>query len=196
MKQAEMPVNRYVGWFSTAPLRILVSGVILALLVASAVMVWLMQPPLADLTTLISTLAVTAAVSLAAGFLLYRRGLARSPSLALTLTLAYALAALLMLVNVLVMAQQMFFNQHDLALSIVLLLFGINPQIAVKSMCILNPSLDGNSIPVFSSLMIGSPEISSTITTPCSFSFTSVWIVECLYPISTISMFCSLPFTG
>ena len=125
MKQAEMPVNRYVGWFSTAPLRILVSGVILALLVASAVMVWLMQPPLADLTTLISTLAVTAAVSLAAGFLLYRRGLARSPSLALTLTLAYALAALLMLVNVLVMAQQMFFNQHDLALSIVLLLFGV-----------------------------------------------------------------------
>ncbi len=30
-----------------------------------------------------------------------------------------------MLVNVLVMAQQMFFNQHDLALSIVLLLFGV-----------------------------------------------------------------------
>lgn len=125
MKQAEMPVNRYVGWFSTAPLRILVSGVILALLVASTVMVWLMQPPIADLTTLISTLAVTAVVSLAAGFLLYRRGLARSPSLALTLTLAYALTSLLMLVNVLVMAQQMFFNQHDLALSIVLLLFGV-----------------------------------------------------------------------
>jgi signal transduction histidine kinase len=51
--------------------------------------------------------------------------LARSPSLQLSLALSYLLAALLIFVNVLVMAGQMFFSPHDLALSIVLLVFAL-----------------------------------------------------------------------
>jgi len=84
-----------------------------------------MQPPIAELTLLIRTLAFTAIVSLLLGYLLYRRGLARSPSLALTLVISYVWSGLLILVNVLVMSQQMFISPHDLALSIVLLLFSL-----------------------------------------------------------------------
>lgn len=104
---------------------ILAVGVILALIAAGLIMVWLMQPPLSELATLIRTLALTSMISLALGFVVYRAGLARSPSLQLSLALSYLLAALLIFVNVLVMAGQMFFSPHDLALSIVLLVFAL-----------------------------------------------------------------------
>lgn len=106
-----------------SPLRILLPGVSVALLVAVAVMILLMEPPIADVAALVQTLAATSILSLALGFLLYRRGLTRSPSLTLTLIFSYVWAALLTLVNVLVMARLMFVNAHDLALSLVLLLF-------------------------------------------------------------------------
>lgn len=106
-----------------APLRILLPGVSMALLVAVVVMILLMQPPIAEIAELVRTLALTSILSLALGFLLYRRGLTRSPSLLFTLVFSYIWAALLTLVNVLVMAGLMFVNEHDLALSLVLLLF-------------------------------------------------------------------------
>jgi signal transduction histidine kinase len=99
------------------------AGVGLALLVAVAVMVWLMKPPMSEVAALVRTLGLTSILSLGAGFLLYRRGLARLPSLSLTLVLAYAWATLLTLVNVLVLASLMFVSEHDLALSLVLMLF-------------------------------------------------------------------------
>ena len=117
------PVYRYLDWLVRTPWRILIVGVMLALVLAALVMIALMQPPLAELAALVRTLAITSVFSLVLGFILYRRGLARLPSLALTLVLAYSWAALLTLVNVLVMAGLMFVNEHDLALSIVLLLF-------------------------------------------------------------------------
>lgn len=117
------PFQRYLDWIGRRPWRVLVIGVALALLAAVLVMVALMQPPLAELAALVRTLAVTSVLSLIFGYLLYRRGLARFPSLTMTLVLAYGWAALLTLVNVLVMAGLMFVSEHDLALSIVLLLF-------------------------------------------------------------------------
>ncbi len=118
--EAPQPGKREVTYWG-----ILAVGLILALIAAGLTMVWLMQPPLSELTTLIRTLALTSAISLALGFLVYRAGLARSPSLQISLALSYLLAALLILVNVLVMAAQMFFSPHDLALSIVLLVFAL-----------------------------------------------------------------------
>ncbi len=120
-----MPERHYLTRISASPSRMLVVGVTVALLVAAVVMTWLMRPPLGDLTQLIRTLALTSIISLGAGFLLYRRGLARSPSLSLTLIMSYVWSALLILFNVLVMAQQMFFSPHDLGLAVVLLLFGL-----------------------------------------------------------------------
>lgn len=118
-------LHRYWVWFSTAPSLILIVGLVLALIITVGVMIGLMQPPIADLTILVRTLGITSLVSFGLSYLLYRRGLARSPSLNLTLVLTYVWAALLMFVNVLVMAQQMFFSPHDLALSIVLLVFAV-----------------------------------------------------------------------
>lgn len=99
------------------------AGVVLALVVAAVVMVALMGPPLAEVAALVRTLAITSILSLVVGYLLYRRGLARFPSLTLTLVFAYAWAAVLTVVNVLVLAGLMFVNQHDLALSLVLMIF-------------------------------------------------------------------------
>jgi signal transduction histidine kinase len=122
-KGNDRTLDRYLDWLAASPLRALVFGVTLALLVATAAMVWLMRPPLRDLAVLVRTLAFTSVLSLGAGFLLFRRGLARLPSLGFTLALTNGWAALLTLVNVLVMAELMFVNAHDLALSLVLLLF-------------------------------------------------------------------------
>ena len=116
--------KRTLEWLTASAARILLLGVAVALAVAAVVMTVLMRPPVAELTELVRTLALTSILSLGLSFFLYRRGLARSPSLSLTLVLAYVWAALLILVNVLVMAQFMFVNDHDLALSIVLLIFG------------------------------------------------------------------------
>ncbi|HZD10029.1 MAG TPA: HAMP domain-containing sensor histidine kinase [Candidatus Binatia bacterium] len=117
------PFRRYLEWLGRRPWRILAVGGALALSAAALVMAILMQPPIAELAALVRTLAITSILSLFLGFLLYRRGLARLPSLTLTLVIAYGWAALLTLVNVLVMAGLMFVSEHDLALSIVLLLF-------------------------------------------------------------------------
>ncbi|UCG25408.1 MAG: HAMP domain-containing protein [Chloroflexota bacterium] len=98
-------------------------GVLTGLVLVAVITTLLMQPPLAELATLIGTLAVTAVVSLAVGYALYRRGWARSPSLMFTLALAYVWAAVLTLFNVWVMAWLMFADAHDLTLAGVLLLF-------------------------------------------------------------------------
>lgn len=117
------PVNRFTSWLAISPWQVMAVGVVLALVVAAVVMIVLMQPPLAEVAALVRTLAITSILSLVLGYFLYRRGLARLPSLTLTLVFAYAWAALLTVVNVLVLAGLMFVNQHDLALSLVLMLF-------------------------------------------------------------------------
>ena len=118
-----LPQNRYFSWFSRAPWRILVSGLVLALILVALLMWQLMKAPVTEIATLVSSLALTSVVSLGLGYGLYRRGWARSPSLMLTLLLTYMWAAVLTLFNVWVMSEQMFVSEHDLTLSIVLLLF-------------------------------------------------------------------------
>lgn len=110
-------------WFSRAPWRILAAGVILALVVATVLFYGLMAPSLADLARLVLTLAVTCIITVGLGYLLYRRGWARSSSLMWTLITTYVWAALVTLFTVWVMQRQMFFSEHDLILSGVLLLF-------------------------------------------------------------------------
>ncbi len=112
-----------MSWFGRAPWRILASGVALAIFVATVLFYGLMSPPLADLARLVITLAVTCILTVGLGYLLYRRGWARSSSLMLTLMAAYLWAALVTLFTVWLMQRQMFFSEHDLILSGVLLLF-------------------------------------------------------------------------
>jgi signal transduction histidine kinase len=100
-----------------------VAGVALAILLAAALFYGLMTPRPADLVRLVMTLTGTSAVAVGLGYVVYRRGWARSTSLMLTLTAAYLWAALVTLLNVWLMQRQMFFSDHDLALSTVLMIF-------------------------------------------------------------------------
>lgn len=101
----------------------MVIGIVSALIVAALLMVTLMQAPFAEVAQLVYTLAATSLVSLGASYLVYKRGWLRFSSLKLTLILTYLVAAMLTLVNVWFMSMQMFVSEHDLLLSVVLLLF-------------------------------------------------------------------------
>lgn len=119
-----LPQSPYLNRFDRAPWRLFGAGIVVALVVLVVLMRMWMQAPLQDITLLVSWLSATSLLSLVIGYILYRRGLARSPSLSLTLVLTYAWAAFVILFNVWIMSQQMFFNsEHDLILSGVLLLF-------------------------------------------------------------------------
>lgn len=113
----------WMAIFGRAPWLILVVGVVIALTVTAVLMWALMAPSLTEVMTLVVTLAVTSVISLGLGYLLYRRGWPRFSSLTLTLVVSYIWAALLTLFNVWIMQRRMFFSDHDLALSGVLLLF-------------------------------------------------------------------------
>lgn len=117
--------NPIVAWFRDAPWRILVVGIAVALFVAAALMYGLMAPPLSEVATLVATLAATSIFSVGLGYVFYRRGWARSSSLMVTLIATYIWAAVLTLINVWVMQRRMFFSEHDLVLSGVLLLFAV-----------------------------------------------------------------------
>lgn len=112
-------------WYRRAPWLILVTGFLLALIVAALLFMLLMQPPMSEMWALISTLALTSLLSLGFGYVIYKRRWARSVSLLRTLSLTYIWAAILTLFNVGILQQQMFVSRHDLMLGGVLLLFAV-----------------------------------------------------------------------
>jgi signal transduction histidine kinase len=109
---------------SSVPHLRFVGGVVLTLALALAVFFLVMQPPVRDLRLMALFLAITAAISVAAGYGAYRlRWIDRSPRISWVLAGGYALASLLTFLNVWVTARLMFASQHDLLLATVLLLF-------------------------------------------------------------------------
>ena len=116
--------NTYTHSLSRAPWRIFAVGIVAALAVVAILMASVMQAPMEEITTLMYWLSLSSLISLVVGYILYRRGLTRSPSLSLTLVLTYGWAGLLTLSNVWIMSERMFFSKdHDLILSGILLLF-------------------------------------------------------------------------
>lgn len=116
--------TNYLNSINRTPWRLFAIGIVAALAVVAILMVSLMQAPVEEITTLMYWLSMSSLVSLIVGYLLYRRGLTRSPSLSLTLVLTYGWAGLLTLSNVWIMSERMFFSKdHDLILSGILLLF-------------------------------------------------------------------------
>lgn len=115
---------KYADVLSRSPWRIFAIGIVAALSLVAVLMVAIMQAPVEEITTLMYWLSISSLMSLVIGYVLYRSGLARSPSLSLTLVLTYGWAAIVILVNVWIMSERMFFNdEHDLILSGVLLVF-------------------------------------------------------------------------
>jgi len=99
-------------------------GIGLVLAISLGVFKLLMAPPLAELELMALFLTVTAAISTAAAYAAYRLGwLAASPTIRWTLLAGYALASVLTFFNVWFSARLMFASEHDLVLSVVLLIF-------------------------------------------------------------------------
>lgn len=106
------------------PLWILVGGIVLGLVVTSALMEWWLGPTGQEMADLLIALGVTSAGSIVVGFIINYYTAQISPSLLLTLALAYVWAAVLILLNVWNGARLMFLNSdHDLPLAVVLLVF-------------------------------------------------------------------------
>jgi two-component system sensor histidine kinase BaeS len=115
--------TKYDEWLQQSPWLILAAGALLALSLVAAAMTILIRPSFDELATVVGALAVTSVLSLTAGYLLYRKGWTRSPSISFTLVLTYAWAAMLTLFNVWVLARLMFVSGHDLTLAGILLVF-------------------------------------------------------------------------
>jgi signal transduction histidine kinase len=99
-------------------------GVVLTLAIALGIFFLLMQPPMGELGLMALFLAITAIVSVVAGYGAYRLGwINRSPRISWVLVGGYALASVLTFLNVWVTARLLFASQHDLLLATVLLLF-------------------------------------------------------------------------
>jgi signal transduction histidine kinase len=108
------------------------AGVLLILAVSLAVFYLIMAPSLNDIALMAISLSVTAIISGLAGYAAYRLGwMERSPTIRIALLGGYALASALTFINVLVTAQLMFTDQHDLLLATVLLLFAGGMAIAL-----------------------------------------------------------------
>jgi signal transduction histidine kinase len=101
-----------------------IGGVALTLALALGIFFLLMQPPMRELGLMALFLAVTAVISVAAGYGAYRLGwINHSPRISWVLLGGYALASVLTFLNVWVTARLMFASEHDLLLATVLLLF-------------------------------------------------------------------------
>src|SRR5512142_1993430 len=99
-------------------------GILLIIAISLGIFRLLMAPARAEFGLMAVFLGVTAVVSTLAGYAAYRLGwLTLSPTIRWTLLAGYALASILTFFNVWFSANRMFVSQHDLYLSVVLLVF-------------------------------------------------------------------------
>ena len=107
-------------------------GVALTLAIALGIFFLLMQPPMDELGLMALFLAITAIISVAAGYGAYRLGwINHSPHISWVLLGGYALASVLTFLNVWITARLMFASEHDLLLATVLLLFAAGIAMSV-----------------------------------------------------------------
>ena len=112
--------SRLLGRFAPPP----VAGALLALFATTALaLVWL-GVSYDDLRDLLSYLVVSAVLSALAGYLVYRWGETGRRSIRTKILLAYGIGVLIVIINVFITAQLMFFSNHDLGLLVTLLTFG------------------------------------------------------------------------
>ena len=99
-------------------------GVLLIFAISLGIFYLVMSPPLNELGLMALFLAITAVVSSLVGYLAYRLGwIALTPSLRWGLLAIYAISSALTFFNVWFSAKLMFASEHDLLLSVVLLVF-------------------------------------------------------------------------
>lgn len=105
-------------------LSLFAGGVIAAFAAALVLFDLLLHPSMSDLEAMTLFLAVTAGISIAAGYLAARsHWMRRSPHVSWTLLAGFLLTGALAFVNVFATARLMFVSSHDLLLATVLLVF-------------------------------------------------------------------------
>ncbi len=119
------------NWWQSVPARY-ASGVLAIVAISLLIFNLLMRPGFTDFGLMALFLSITALVSSLAGYGSYRLGwMQRSPTIRWTLLGGYLLSSVLTFVNVWVTARLMFFDQHDLLLATVLLLFASGMAMAL-----------------------------------------------------------------
>lgn len=99
-------------------------GILVIIAISIAVFYYLMKPAMVEINLMVFYLSITAVISALIGYGAYRLGwMHHSPTIRWTLLGGYALASILTFVNVWVTAKLMFSSEHDLLLSMVLLVF-------------------------------------------------------------------------
>jgi signal transduction histidine kinase len=107
-------------------------GVLLVIALSLGIFYLAMQPPMKETGLMAAYFSITAAISILAGYGAYRLGwFVQTPSLRWAILGGYVLSSLLTFLNVWVTARLMFFNQHDLILATILLLFASGIAIAL-----------------------------------------------------------------
>ena len=103
---------------------VFVLGLVATVLLASALVVMLLQPAREDLPLFAALFAVPLGVAIAGAFLARKRYWWRQfRSVAVALFIAYAIGAGLILLTVYVTARLMFINEHDATLALVIVIF-------------------------------------------------------------------------
>ena len=107
-------------------------GVLLVIVLSLGIFYLVMQPPMKETVLMAAYFSITAAVSILVGYGAYRLGwIVQTPNLRWAILGGYVLSSLLTFLNVWVTARLMFFNQHDLILATILLLFASGIAIAL-----------------------------------------------------------------
>ncbi|MCA9904552.1 MAG: HAMP domain-containing protein, partial [Anaerolineae bacterium] len=108
-----------------SPIFVLIFALLAALVIAMAMIVLTLNPPLEDIQQLMLFMVATGAVTIGGVYLLYRRRLIQwFTSLRWTLLTIIILTVVLVFINVFVTAQLMFISEHDLLLTSALLVYG------------------------------------------------------------------------
>ncbi len=106
------------------PLLSILFGMSVAIAIAVLLVVVQLQPPASDVRLLVLFMSSSGVLTVLLAYLLYRQGLIRwFPSLRWSLLTTVIITVVLIFLNVWVTAQLMFISQHDLVLTIALLVF-------------------------------------------------------------------------
>lgn len=106
------------------PLLTLLASMTGAMLLAIAFVVWYLQPPQRDVELLLLFMSGSGVLTVAVSYVLYARGIVQwFPTLRWALWSIVVITVALVLVNVWFTAQLMFISEHDLVLTVALLVF-------------------------------------------------------------------------
>ncbi len=91
-----------------------------------------MRPPMTEFTVMLQLMSITAVISVLLTFIAYRLGwILQIPSMRITLVLGSIISAIVVFINIWIIARLMFASPHDLQLATILLIFAAGIAVPV-----------------------------------------------------------------